>query len=859
MKKNLFKKWVWVLGAILLLANVMLPWIEAFATDSNESTDSLVWDYIYDEASWNLAYGKPALQAYYIANPSEDLWCSDDGDWHPATIADKWDGSYSGCVHNWSWAVNAPWANYPWAVINVPEGWLSGTIVFEYEGKYEWDNAKAPFGQYVSLKKYWIASIPWTFNDESFKIWDSSEFDPSKLKIKFIPAETTTLTMNDDWFYVYDPDSFDSAKTNWKKPLANYYRDYPWEGLWNWSTRWHPSVNARCEFESFWDSHITLSYATWIIQWAWSDGKSWNVVRVDVIENSVGWSWWPYFIDLPMTLRSESQTGKVFELFTDEELTSTANIWAEIKSCEYPGFYNAYSWEVARWWQFPRIAIWFDKDTQLKVVMKYYDDSDENNIIDIFKRLGNWNDTRDWALAEVPVHFPGVTNFDPANLQVLLVGDEWTPVEINRVEYYTVTWKNWNTTLETDSNVSYNAIPSYDWATPTKASDSSYNYTFKWWSTDWTNVVNLENEKVTSNVTYVALFNSTAIVKSTWSTWGGSGGGGGSSYTSKKEETKVQSWTSETIELKWEVSDEKAEAKEVKNDITTSKPAVIISDAAKNKYKEEQIEAYKWAYENGITTINNIDEARLSDPLTRAELAKMMSQYISSVLKKDPIKTDTPDYEDVNDSLGDLADYIVKAYQYQIMGINADGTALKYFNPNGIVTRAEYATVFSRVLYWSVNNLTGDNYYAKHLEALKEAGILTDDNPTMEEVRGWVMLMMYRSVKAPEKVDTETPKEEDNKGEEWTGATVWIANPASTYCVEQWWEVEIKENADWAQYGVCKFKDGTEVEEWEYFRANHKDETSTWAVAETWTVAEATTWAVAETTTWVTASTWSAE
>jgi hypothetical protein len=42
--------------------------------------------------------------------------------------------------------------------------------------------------------------------------------------------------------------------------------------------------------------------------------------------------------------------------------------------------------------------------------------------------------------------------------------------------------------------------------------------------------------------------------------------------------------------------------------------------------------AYEWAFENGITTINDADKARLSDGLTRAELAKMMSQYITKVL-----------------------------------------------------------------------------------------------------------------------------------------------------------------------------------------------------------------------------------
>jgi hypothetical protein len=158
-------------------------------------------------------------------------------------------------------------------------------------------------------------------------------------------------------------------------------------------------------------------------------------------------------------------------------------------------------------------------------------------------------------------------------------------------------------------------------------------------------------------------------------------------------------------------------------------------------------------------------------------------------------------------------------------------------------------------LYWSANNQKDGPYYEKHLAALKEAGILTEDDPTIQEVRGWVMLMMYRSV------NPKAPTQEETKAEEWTGNNVWIANPASTYCVEQEWKIEIREDAEWAQYGVCKFKDGTEVEEWEYFRANHKDETTTGAVAESSTgaVAETTTWTVAENATGAVATTWAAE
>lgn len=45
-----------------------------------------------------------------------------------------------------------------------------------------------------------------------------------------------------------------------------------------------------------------------------------------------------------------------------------------------------------------------------------------------------------------------------------------------------------------------------------------------------------------------------------------------------------------------------------------------------------------------------------------------------------------------------------------------------------------------------------------------------------------------------------------------------MANPASTYCVEQGFKSEIRTAADGSQSGVCIFPDGSECEEWAYFR-----------------------------------------
>ncbi len=54
-------------------------------------------------------------------------------------------------------------------------------------------------------------------------------------------------------------------------------------------------------------------------------------------------------------------------------------------------------------------------------------------------------------------------------------------------------------------------------------------------------------------------------------------------------------------------------------------------------------------------------------------------------------------------------------------------------------------------------------------------------------------------------------------GNDNAGAAAGIANPASTYCVQQGGKLEIRENTG-GQYGVCIMPDGTECDEWDFFR-----------------------------------------
>ncbi|MBQ6152376.1 MAG: hypothetical protein IJJ15_01350 [Ruminococcus sp.] len=63
---------------------------------------------------------------------------------------------------------------------------------------------------------------------------------------------------------------------------------------------------------------------------------------------------------------------------------------------------------------------------------------------------------------------------------------------------YTVTWKNGDDVLETDTDVAEGTTPTYDGTTPTKNPDGKYVYTFSGWSPEVT--------AVTGDVTYTAQF-----------------------------------------------------------------------------------------------------------------------------------------------------------------------------------------------------------------------------------------------------------------------------------------------------------------------------------------------------------------
>lgn len=67
------------------------------------------------------------------------------------------------------------------------------------------------------------------------------------------------------------------------------------------------------------------------------------------------------------------------------------------------------------------------------------------------------------------------------------------------------------------------------------------------------------------------------------------------------------------------------------------------------------------------------------------------------------------------------------------------------------------------------------------------------------------MLILTISACTPDIAEPQTP-------------SVGLANPASTYCIEQGGTLDIRTSDDGGQTGYCVFENGNECEEWAYYR-----------------------------------------
>ncbi|MEI6119251.1 MAG: S-layer homology domain-containing protein [bacterium] len=150
---------------------------------------------------------------------------------------------------------------------------------------------------------------------------------------------------------------------------------------------------------------------------------------------------------------------------------------------------------------------------------------------------------------------------------------------------------------------------------------------------------------------------------------------------------------------------------EIPDDITTS----------------QLLNAYKYAREHELITAASSD-AKLYAKIKRKELAKLISIYVKNVvgLVADPARK--CDFSDLSKETTATRAYIKDVCKLGIMGVHQDGkTPLSLFKPNTFVTRAEVATVLSRVLFADTYNTPLDSpykRYALHLAIFKNKKLI---------------------------------------------------------------------------------------------------------------------------------------
>jgi len=76
--------------------------------------------------------------------------------------------------------------------------------------------------------------------------------------------------------------------------------------------------------------------------------------------------------------------------------------------------------------------------------------------------------------------------------------------------------------------------------------------------------------------------------------------------------------------------------------------------------------------------------------------------------------------------------------------------------------------------------------------------------------------LTYSSIQNGKEEKIETDSNEENNQD------IGIANPASTYCVEQGGTIVIEEE-ELGQIGYCLFDDGSKCEEWTFFRGECRE------------------------------------
>ncbi len=327
----------------------------------------------------------------------------------------------------------------------------------------------------------------------------------------------------------------------------------------------------------------------------------------------------------------------------------------------------------------------------------------------------------------------------------------WSGTDIDWITW-TVTipaWSRWNRTYEANREIIEYTI-TYELDGWINSEDNIWEYTVETYiafedaTKTWYNFDGWYSDTgFVDKITEILMWNTWDItLYAKWTenkkpSWGSSSGGWGGrsnktsdtqdSSATPQNDNKSLSWT-EVKNPRWDTQDSSDNASEWQN---------------QQQFTQEFQNAYEFAKQHWITTMPTIEEANMEGPLTRIAMAKMLSYYAINVLWQKPDETRINKFNDIPEELDKEYDNgVTLAYQLWIMWINMPDNN---FRPDDEVTRAEFTTALSRLLYKIADG--EDLYYSTHIQKLMEEKIITNNDPNMKELRGYVMIMLMRSAK----------------------------------------------------------------------------------------------------------------
>ena len=83
----------------------------------------------------------------------------------------------------------------------------------------------------------------------------------------------------------------------------------------------------------------------------------------------------------------------------------------------------------------------------------------------------------------------------------------------------------------------------------------------------------------------------------------------------------------------------------------------------------------------------------------------MMSEFAIKVVRRTPDESRECNFKDINKEIPELQQYIRLSCQLGIMGLDYYGDPDIIFNPNYIVTRDQFVTILSRILFRNEYNI----------------------------------------------------------------------------------------------------------------------------------------------------------